>query len=805
MTGTISLYKIAPRPREMREPFPTRVRAHFARGAQRPDDVHAVGGRWTLRAAVAVPVFVVRWYAVLGLNFALFLLCLAAVPAAAQQPSGSIAGRVLFPDGTPVAGATVRIVAAGNTPVALTSDAVGKFARAGLPAGSYSVSAEQGGVEGHAETVQVAPGAEARVELLLSVARRREAITVTATLDPREAGSIPASVAVFDGDRLRNMPGATLDEALRAVPGFSLFRRTSSLAAHPTSQGVSLRGVGPSGASRSLVLADGFPVNDPFGGWVYWNRMPREALASVEVLRGAASSLYGNAALAGVVSMLSERPQRTAARASLAGGSTGLVDGSWLGAARSPGDRWGLALDGQAFRNDGYLAIGERERGPVDAPIALRYISARARIERRLHADGVAYASFAVLTEDRENGTRLLNNSTDLRYGTAGAEWRTGTGSRWRAGLFAQGETFRSTFSNVAAGRTRETLTLTQRVPSNAVTSRFDWSRGFAAHHVTAGGDLRWVDGDSYERSAARLLVPGGRQVMGGIFVQDVFAPADRWQVVASLRADRWTSRDRQTGQKTSATVFNPQLGLRFQATGRVALRAQAYRGFRGPTLNELYRQFQVGNAVTLANAGLRPERTNGAEAGIDLQAGTGLLRVTGFWTELREPVSNVTLSIGPTILRQRRNVGRARIRGIEADWEWRPRPLLGLRASYLFDDARVKRFAPDPRLEGRRIPQVPRHQGYSSVEFHTSGRGLLLLDARLSGLQFDDDRNLLSLAGFAEFGTSFTQPVGDHVEWFVRAQNLFARRYPVAHTPVEMLSAPRIAQVGVRVRWPRQ
>src|ERR1700743_3513204 len=61
-----------------------------------------------------------------------------------------------------------------------------------------------------------------------------------------------------------------LDDALTSVPGFSLFRRTSSLGANPTTQGVSLRGIAGSGASRSLGTLDGVPQNDPFGGWVIW-------------------------------------------------------------------------------------------------------------------------------------------------------------------------------------------------------------------------------------------------------------------------------------------------------------------------------------------------------------------------------------------------------------------------------------------------------------------------------------------------------------------------------------------------------
>ena len=94
------------------------------------------------------------------------------------------------------------------------------------------------------------------------------------------------------------------DDILRQVPGFSLFRRTTSRTANPTAQGVSLRGLGASGASRALVLSDGFPLNDPFGGWVYWDRVPRVSIRSIEVASGGASHLYGSDALGGVINIL---------------------------------------------------------------------------------------------------------------------------------------------------------------------------------------------------------------------------------------------------------------------------------------------------------------------------------------------------------------------------------------------------------------------------------------------------------------------------------------------------------------------
>ena len=97
-------------------------------------------------------------------------------------------------------------------------------------------------------------------------------MTVTATRTPRTLRDTPSAVSVLREKELRQSPALTIDDTLRQIPAFSLFRRTSSLVAHPTTQGVSLRGIAPSGVSRTLVLWDGSPLNDPFGGWIYWNQ-----------------------------------------------------------------------------------------------------------------------------------------------------------------------------------------------------------------------------------------------------------------------------------------------------------------------------------------------------------------------------------------------------------------------------------------------------------------------------------------------------------------------------------------------------
>ena len=156
---------------------------------------------------------------------------------------------------------------------------------------------------------------------VLQAAGASEQIVVSATRTQMKLSDLPGSAVSLSAEDLQANPALTLDDLLRQVPGFTLFRRSSSRVSNPTSQGVSLRGIGASGPSRALVLEDGVPLVDPFGGWVYWDRVPRTELASVEVLRGGASSLYGSDALGGVIQFVTRTPTSTAATVDLSYGN----------------------------------------------------------------------------------------------------------------------------------------------------------------------------------------------------------------------------------------------------------------------------------------------------------------------------------------------------------------------------------------------------------------------------------------------------------------------------------------------------
>src|SRR5665213_2611737 len=138
-----------------------------------------------------------------------------------------------------------------------------------------------------------------------------QTVVVTAARLPPAPGDAAFSIIQLTPQQLQGEP--RLDLALEQVPGVSLFRRTSSAAENPTTQGISLRSIGPSAAGRALVTLDGVPQNDPFGGWVIWTSLPSEAITGAQVIRGAGAGPYGAGALTGVVAL--EEMSRPGARA----------------------------------------------------------------------------------------------------------------------------------------------------------------------------------------------------------------------------------------------------------------------------------------------------------------------------------------------------------------------------------------------------------------------------------------------------------------------------------------------------------
>lgn len=715
----------------------------------------------------------------------------------------SVAGHVTDARGGPVPRATVTLHT-GNTSFEARSDPEGRFALRDLPAGPATLRVEAPGYAADRRNVVVSDGMT--IEVALRPLAFAEELTVTAARTTTSQADTPASVVVLSRDDLQTTPALTLDDALRQVPGFSLFRRSGSRTANPTTQGAFLRGVGASGASRALILDDGIPINDAFGAWVQWGRVPRAALGRVEVLRGGASDVHGSGALAGVVHLVRQPVERRTLLFDSSYGSQATSHASVLLGGRRA--RWAASVAAESFRTDGYILVDPLVRGPVDTPAGTRHTTVDLTLEHQPAEGARAFARGSLFDESRTNGTPLQTNATDLRELRLGADGRLGRGTySFRA--HAGDQEYDQTFTAVAADRRSETLTRSQRVPADSAGASGHWTQALGTRAaVAAGFSVRRVSGASEEDVFTRPGAPpthartGGRQRDLAAFVEALSTPHARLTVTAAARLDAW--RNEPEGNAAGARreqALSPRLSVLWRPREDVALSAAGYQAFRTPSLNELYRPFRVGNILTLANDALEAERLNGAEIGLRLSRGAAAVRATAFWMEAEQTVGNVTLSVTPALItRQRRNLGRSRSRGMELDGEWRPRAGLALSAGYLLTGATVLSFPPDRSLEGLRVPQVPRHQLTLQARWRAPYGLRAAAQARWSGAQYDDDRNQFRLDSFWGLDALVARPVSRRLELFAAVENLTGERWDVGRTPLRTIGPPRSLRGGLRV-----
>lgn len=722
--------------------------------------------------------------------------------------AAELRGRVVDETGALIAGAHIELQSRGENSGAVT-DSAGLFSlKTSALAGTLRVSAP-----GFSSATLEWSQSNAPLTVRLRPAPVAETVVVTGERNATRMEESAANVIVLTAPELSSKAAITLDDALRQAPGFSLFRRSNSLTANPTTQGASARGVGASGASRVLVLDDGVPLNDPFGGWVFWDRLPRLALDHAEVLRGGGSALYGSSAFGGVVQL---SPQTAGNLASVEASGDSLNGHDVQGRLSRQFRGWTLFADGESFGNDGAFVVAHSDRGLVDTPATLSFGSGMARVQHSVGRSGTAFVSGALFSEDRNNGTRLQINSTHLGELRGGIDAEAGR-NVFSVRVYGTGEHYHQSFSSLAADRNSEALTRWQTAPSDQAGFSAQWMRPVSVLRFSLGMDGRVVHGETNEtafvsNAPSSLTVAGGKDELVGGFAEVSAAITRRLRASGGLRVDWWSNTDgfnRTTRLATGATTagqlashnetaFSPRLGLVYDLAAQWQLTASAYGGFRAPTLNELYRSFRLGNVLTLSNEQLQAEHIHGGEAGLRYLRGRVMLSGTFFQANVDDPVGNVTLSATPALItRQRQNIGGLRARGADADFLLILRHLQ-LRTGYEYVHSLVSSFSANPALVGKFVPQVPAHvftvSGIYNAPRHWTVTGLL----RAASRQFDDDLNSFELRPYSVVGISVSRQTGMFT-WFASASNLLDARIQTAATPVFNYASPRVITGGVR------
>ena len=675
------------------------------------------------------------------------------------------------------------------------------------------------GAEGFSESV-VEPAGE---PIRLHPAADAEQMTVTAYRSPVSSLESPATTRLLSPAALNTTAAVTLDGELRQLPGLELFRRSSSLVANPSSQGISLRGLGSTSASRGLITEDDVPLNDAFAGWIHWLELPELSVKSIELVRGGASDLYGSSAIGGVVNLIPVRPTSDEVELRSSSGSEGTYDDSVMLEARQ--GAWGVLAAGGVLGTDGFIQEAPSQRGPVDIASNSHsqngvLLAERDRNPLRLFVRGSGF------NEARSNGTPFQTNGTRLwRYAT-GADWQGPHSGSLVARVYGSTEHFRQTFSSISNLPSVGNLTCTYRcgevptkfslTPNNELGAVAHWSQPVGAGLVIVAGadshDVRVWDREQTLGAAPALTNLHDHQRDSSVYAEALWIRKG-WTLTASSRVDwfrnydgqelvwngtSWVLAAPQPAQQSHA-FFDPRMGVARKLGEHWAVSASAFRAFRAPTPNELYRSTQVGNMLTFPNGNLLSERATGWETGVATDWRWGIVRASYFLTQVNRPIVAVTTnSTSSPIQLMRENLGQIESRGVSIDFQLAPRPWLAVDGGYQYAHATVTNGSHDL---GNWIPEVARNMATLNLRATRSAIGTLSIQGRLSGRQFDDDANAYLLHGYFRLDAYASHDFGKRFQLFAAGENLLNRQIEVAKTPTTTLATLRVARAGFMVR----
>lgn len=618
-----------------------------------------------------------------------------------QHPRGFIQGTVLSrEDSRVLVGANVGVQ---GTVVGTTTDANGRFIIRDIPPGTYTISVSLLGFERKVlENVNVGPGQLTSLRIELEPAAIQiEPVVVTAGKREQGLQEIPVSVSVIDNQALSARNTVTIDDALRYVPGVNI---TSTQVNIRGSSGYSL-GVG----TRTLLLVDGMPFLTGDTGEIIWESLPMNLVDRVEIVKGAASALYGSSALGGVINVITKSARdlpETMVR--MYGGAyeapaysewewttkPRLFNGMYINHSRRVGDL-SILVAGSRTENNSYIQNDDWKRWNFYA-----------RLGYDLSPFQSMTLAFGVLDQHRGNFLfwKDLNHALEppddqLTERVNSRRWSlAGSYKRFLSDKFftiARINWFHATWVN--------------NIP-NTYISTGDSSQSDVVNAEFQAG---------FQPGEKQILTFGFTGTFNNVAQSTIFGRHSGYDVAAYAQDDlkihpqvTATVGARMDAQKlegvTSVGQFNPKLGVVFTPGGQSTLRLSIGRGFRAPSIAEMFTTTEASGVTILPNPNLLPERSWSYEVGgartfsENLFAEVSLFR-NEFW-DLIEPTFDVDGNV------HFENVVRARIQGTEIHFtsNWFSR-LLFAEVSYTY-------IYPEDVTHHDVLKYRPRHLWYTSV-----------------------------------------------------------------------------------------
>jgi outer membrane receptor protein involved in Fe transport len=651
-----------------------------------------------------------------------------------------------------------------------------------------------------------------------------EFVTVTATRGATQQ-DLDVSSTIVTSDQVLEAPEPTIDQIVNKIPGIYTSQQPSGQL-HPTGQPFSIRGFGTSTNINTLLLVDGIPANDPYFRTVDWSQVPKDSVASIEVIRGGgASSAWGNLAMGGIVDVVTHQAQ-PGYILDVNGGSFNAIDG-FASAGFAVADGLDVSVSADGGRTDGYNQTPAQYRNP--------YMVSTSSQTQDYHLSAVyqpdnATDLYVSLTHHRiaEYGLvwDIAHNAWETDRFAAGGSRALGDSQSANFTLwYGEGSMFTQNASNPSYSIftpqngvpfVSQTETVTYHHVGGSLFYKADWD-DFKDIEVGVDGREIWAHDPLNIFSATKqtgAITADAKHHFEGVYAQGSWRPTGiPLEVTVGAREDFWQAVDAGIagnfqGSTIADTVpnetydhFSPRVGAKYFLPDGLDLRVAAYSDFAAPGMNQMYRSFISGTSYTTFDATLKPQTNFGREVGMDWNGDDYQLSFTLYDNSLTRFIDYATVENGCALannycgtaitalaggsLHQYVNAGNATLKGGELLGSWKVLDNVSLNGGVSVTDAYLTSsnyttitagVIPDPIRQ--QLGQVPHWMITGGVDWQmTPSLRLSLIGKTFPDYWANTSHTQLNSAA-TTFDLSGSYRLTDQLQVYLAAQNIFNRTY---------------------------
>ncbi len=632
--------------------------------------------------------------------------------------------------------------------------------------------------------------------------QKLDAVVISATRSEVSPWDVSQDVMVLSEEEIMASPFSRVEDIVRGVAGIYNFRHYS-LQTNGIVSPLIMRGVGK---NRVLLLVDGVPQNDNFNNaiaWVAWGHIPKETIARIEIVRGATSALYGSEGLGGVIHIITKKPKadrRTSVR-----GEIGNADtyGGAVFHSQKIGDL-GFMASGGCEESDGFYMTDQPEAYNIERHRDVGKVFGKATYDLSPASD----LSFAALYYDHETGKGRKFFYDELQLDQYWLNYSHKGGAVDLKGLVYLNRADKTAFQDTAKDDFASLLRA-EDMPSDTWGADLQATMAFGSRTtLTLGSAFKqasWDYDNRYVGSSRREGAEGKQRSISPFANMDfhfqdnnlIVNLGARYDWIKTFDGANWDSAgsagkpayNNEYGSDTEGS-FSPKLGVAYHPDDKTTIRASGGKGFRAPSLFELYKVHVRGGGTYYREAGpgLAPEEIWTYDLGAERFLTDNLwAKATFYQSFAKDYIGDRLIGTGTFAGGKTRfeyvldNISEVDVYGIEMETQWWPINDLNLFANYTYNVSKVAEDDNNADLEGNYLPNDPRHGAHIGIQYqHPDIINVSLFGNYYADIFFDNE-NDLKTSDYWTVDLSASRTFMDRFTVYVNAENIFDEEYAIS------------------------